>query len=41
MTENTKTKEETPKKRVNPTFEALVRLRGCMHTNDPKYAWPE
>ncbi len=26
-------------KRVNPTFEALVRLRGAMHTNDPKFTW--
>ncbi len=30
---------EGEQKRVNPTFEALVRLKGAMHTNDPKYAW--
>lgn len=40
-TKNIKTESETPKKRINPTFEALVRLRGCMQTNDPKYAWPK
>ncbi len=37
--ENNKTDGETFKKKINPTFEALVRLKGAMHTNDPKYAW--
>ena len=32
------TTNEAPKK-INPTFEALVRLKGAMHTNDPKFAW--
>lgn len=27
-------------RRVNPTWEALVRLKGAMHTNDPKYIYP-
>lgn len=41
MEENVKTKvmAKTSKKKVNPTFEALVKLRGAMHTNDPKFAW--
>ena len=39
MDENIKTMPKTSKKKVNPTFEALVKLRGAMHTNDPKFAW--
>lgn len=26
-------------KRINPTWEALVRLKGAMHTDDPKYRY--
>ena len=40
-TKNIKTESETPKKRINPTLEALIKYRGYLHTNDPKYAWPE
>lgn len=39
MQEENIKKSTTFKKRLNPTFEALIRLKGAMHTNDPKYAW--
>lgn len=37
--DNIKAEEGIHKKRINPTFEALVRLKSSMHTNDSKYTW--
>lgn len=37
--DNKRIESSTFDKRVNPTFEALIRLKGAMHTNDQKFAW--